>query len=194
MTDSELIEGCLKGSKKAQNELFLKYSGQLLVICMRYTGDRMEAEDALQEGFIRIFKKIGTFKADANPLLFPWMRRVMVNTTLNYLRDNKKYKFTTEFNGEEYQQIDEISDGCIEELFQEISPQEILKIIGELPAGYRTVFNLYAFENYGHNEIANTLNISVNTSKTQLMKARKTIISKIYKTVNPVLETKLVNQ
>ncbi|MCX6258756.1 MAG: sigma-70 family RNA polymerase sigma factor [Bacteroidia bacterium] len=192
MSDQEIIEGCLNGRKKAQDELYRVYSGRLFVVCLRYAGNRPDAEDVLQEGFIRIFKKFDTFSREKNTALYPWIRRIMVNTVLNYLRDNKKYRFSCEINENNDLLTAEAEEDSIEDLFDDIAPEEILTVISELPEGYRTVFNLFAFEEYKHNEIARILDISVNTSKTQLMKARKAIISKIKMKVSSVEETKQI--
>jgi RNA polymerase sigma-70 factor (ECF subfamily) len=150
----------------------------------------MEAEDLLQEGFVKIFRKIDTVKKENEQALFPWMRRVMVNLILNYLRDQKKYRFTEDVSGMEEKLADTISDEDIHPLFERIRPEQILEIISSLPDGYRTVFNLFAFENYGHHDIAEALGISVNTSKTQLMKARRMIAARLEKkiTTEPVLK------
>jgi RNA polymerase sigma-70 factor (ECF subfamily) len=184
LTDRDLIEGCLKGSRKAQNELYRLYSARLFAVCLRFTGNRKDAEDALQEGFVRIFRNIESFNHVLYPALFPWMRRIMVNNMLNFMRDSRKFKNMEEFNAKSDVVEEVAEDEFFEQLFSEVSPDEILNIISDLPIGYRTVFNLFAFEGYGHQEIANTLDISVNTSKTQLMKARKAIIGKIYEKVN----------
>jgi len=192
LSDQEIIDGCLSGHKKAQDALYRIYSGRLFVICLRYTGNRSDAEDVLQEGFIRIFKKFGTFRNEGNSVLYPWIRRIMVNTILNYLRDNKKFRFSGEQNDKIEILTERTDEGSLEDLLEEIGPEEILKFISELPEGYRTVFNLYAFEEYTHNDIARTLDISVSTSKTQLMKARKAIISKIKILISSEYETKFV--
>jgi RNA polymerase sigma factor (sigma-70 family) len=194
LTEKELIEGCLKGRKKAQDELYRIYAGRLFGICMRYTRNRMEAEDVLQEGFIKIFKKINTYHQDEDHSLYPWMRRVMVNTMLNWLRDHKQYRFTEDVKLYEDQYPDDSPGTCLSDLFKTISPEEILKAINELPDGYRAVFNLYAFEEYGHKEIADALGISVNTSKTQLMKARRAIIIKLNKIILKEMDIKMVAQ
>jgi RNA polymerase sigma factor (sigma-70 family) len=192
LTDKELIEGCLKGRKRAQDELYGKYSGRLFGVCLRYTRDRMEAEDVLQEGFVRIFKKMELFKSGEDKSVYPWMKRVVVNVTLNYLRDNKRHRFTEDVDSYSEKLVDEQHTGDISDMFENISPEKILDIIRQLPDGYRTVFNLYAFEGFGHNEIADALGISVSTSKTQLMKARRVIVSRLQQKTKSQTVLKLV--
>ena len=191
MTDKELIDGCLRGKRSAQDELYRRYAGKLFAVCLRFTRNRMDAEDLLQEGFVKIFKKIDTVRRDQEAALYPWMRRVFVNLTLNYLRDEKKYRFTEDISGMEYQLSDEKEESSAP-LFEHVSPLEITKIISNLPDGYRTVFNLYAFEGYSHQDIADALGISVNTSKTQLMKARRQIALALEKKIKNKPQLKLV--
>ncbi|MFH0893165.1 MAG: RNA polymerase sigma factor [Bacteroidota bacterium] len=179
LTESELVEGCLKGMKKAQTQLFQRYAGKLLVVCIRYVQVRDDAEDVLQEGFIKIFKNLDTFKNTHEGSLFFWMRRIMVNLSLNFLRDTRKYRFT-----EDIEPMMEIVDNSDENdsennLMYETDQAVIRQIIFDLPLGYKTIFNLYAMEGYTHPEIASMLGISQNTSKTQLMKARRMIRSKL---------------
>lgn len=192
MTHKELIDGCIRGRKAAQDALYNTYAGKLFAVCLRYTHNRMEAEDLLQEGFVKIFRNLHTMKQDAEAALFPWMRRVLINLTLNYLRDQKKYRFTEDIELYSDRWSDELQDGEVEPLFEGKDPETILKLISELPTGYRTVFNLYAFEDYSHQDIADTLGISVNTSKTQLFKARKAIIAGLQHKMNKDHKYKLV--
>jgi RNA polymerase sigma factor (sigma-70 family) len=192
LTHKELIDGCIRGRKTAQDALYNAYAGRLFAVCLRYTHNRMEAEDMLQEGFVKIFRNLHTMKQDSESALYPWMRRVLINLTLNYLRDQKKYRFTEDIETYAEQWVDEISEDDIEPLFKEKDPETIMNLISALPAGYRTVFNLYAFEDYSHQEIADALGISINTSKTQLFKARKAIIAGLQKNINKEIKYKLV--
>lgn len=175
LTDSEIISGCLKGRRKEQELLYNKYASRLFGICLRYVKNRMEAEDILQDGFVKIFKSISTFKGMNENSLFFWMRRIMVNTALNYLRDHQAFRFTLDLDD------DNDNPNSVSEVFEtdylitEENSEFIMSIIRELPDGYRTVFNLYAIEGYSHEEISQAMGISVNTSKTQLHKARKVI-------------------
>jgi RNA polymerase sigma-70 factor (ECF subfamily) len=137
----------------------------------------MDAEDILQEGFVKIFKSIHTIERSNEAVLYPWMRRVLINHALNYLRDHKKYRFVMSVD-EINDQIPDISgDDRFEDLLGKAGQQKVQEAISALPDGYRTVFNLYAIEEYTHQEIADALGCSVNTSKTQLMKARRALIA-----------------
>lgn len=174
----EILEGCLKGRKKAQEALYNMYGSRLFGVCLRYTQNRMEAEDVLQEGFVKIFKNISSFKNLGENSLYNWMKRIMVNTAINFLRDQKKHRYwaDVEMAG---QLTDEESDDFMTEMSQLVSQDEILEMVQRLPQGYRMVFNLFAIENYSHQEIADMLAISVSTSKTQLFKARQQMMTEI---------------
>lgn len=175
MLDKEILKGCLKGKRKFQEALYNKYGGRLLGVCIRYTGNRMEADDIFQEAFIKIFKNIKTFKNLCNHSLYRWMKRIMINTAINYLRDEKKRRTISNIDAVmEYKKED--NPDFFEDVFELVSKEEILLIVQNLPQGYRMVFNLYAIESCTHEEIAGMLNISINTSKTQLFKARKKIV------------------
>jgi len=188
----ELIDGCIKCRKSAQDGLYQKYAGRLFAVCLRYTRNRMEAEDLLQEGFVKIFKSIHTLKSENEQALYPWMRRILINHTLNYLRDQKKYRFTEDIDVYTDQCYDSAGEEDLNTYFEPLEPEEVFKLINALPDGYRTVFNLYAFEEYTHQEIADALGISVSTSKTQLLKARRTLVAGIQKKTNSETNYKLV--
>ncbi len=175
---NSIVNGCLKGRRRAQEDLYKLYGRKLFGVCLRYTQNRMEAEDVLQDGFVRVFKNIGSFKNLGEHSLYNWMKRIMVNTAINFLRDNKKHRFMLDVEtAADY--TDDDGDDFFAELRTLISSDEILNIVQKLPTGYRMVFNLFALEGYSHQEIADMLAISPNTSKTQLHKARQHIISSI---------------
>ncbi len=180
-TDKEIIEGCIVGKRYFQNLLYEKYKRSLFSVCLRYAVNKQEAEDILQESFCKIFSRLGDYKAHGS--FEGWLKRIVVNYTLSYLKQNKKDPL--HFNNAEV--VENIADDEEEndnDLFKNISPQHcqtILKFIQELPVGYRTVFNLYAFEGYSHQQIAQTLQISENTSKSQLSKARRHLKNRIHK-------------
>jgi RNA polymerase sigma-70 factor (ECF subfamily) len=158
-----LVEGCRKGDRKAQRYLYDQYNQMLFGVCRRYVKDTFAAEDVLVEAFYKIFTKIGQL---TNPdQLESWMRRVAVNEALMWLRKRKKMKISD---------IDSVPEPSQEpkglELLRE---NDLLKLLDELPEGYRTVFNLYVIEGYKHREIAEELGISINTSKSQLIMARR---------------------
>lgn len=163
-SDQYLLEGCLKKDKRAQRELYERYKVAMYRLCLRYAKDRQEAEDILQDGFIKVFADLPGFRGDG--ALGGWIRRVMINTALQHVRQQKKL-FPIE-------SLDHIPDPIIEApIFSNPSRVKTLtKIIQLLPTGYRTVFNLFVIEGYTHKEIAESLGISVNTSKSQLSKAK----------------------
>lgn len=174
-----LIDGVMKRQRKAQKELYQRYAPLMRAICMRYTHDFQEAEDMVQEGFIKVFTKIDQYAGTGS--FEGWLKRVFVNTTINHIKKNKNLFFHYDIS-----EINYSADGNTdsdEDYFStktnildvDFSEEEILKIINRLPDGYRLVFNLFAVEQMNHKEIAEMLNISVSTSKSQLFRARKAI-------------------
>lgn len=192
MTHKELIEGCARGRKAAQDRLYNEYAGRLFAVCLRYTRNRMEAEDLLQECFVKVFRNIHTVKNESENALYFWMRRILINLTLNYLRDQKKYRLTEDVSNYEDLLTNEAEEEEGALLSASLHPEEVIQLIGELPDGYRTVFNLYVFEEYSHQQIAELLGVSVNTSKTQLLKARRAIVAGLQKRNNVETIYKLV--
>ncbi|HAN79298.1 MAG TPA: hypothetical protein DCQ31_16785 [Bacteroidales bacterium] len=165
----ELILLCKKGNSKAQQELYNAYSRLLLGICFRYTGNVQEAEDVLQEVFVKIFERIFQFTGEGS--FEGWLRRIAVNTALTYIQKEKKHKFHSDVS--ELQQADESEPEL------DFTPEELMSVLTDLPDGYRTVFNLYAIDGLKHKEIAEQLNIDINTSKSQYSRARKLIMQKL---------------
>ena len=153
--------------------LYVKYAPALLSVCLRYCGNLADAEDVLHDGFIKIIRNLPKFKHRSNGTLGSWMKRIMVNTALNYIRDHSKEKKFLDIDPiSERINIAEQEDTWFDELAGKINPDKVMEMICELPPGYRTVFNLYVFESYSHREIAGLLGCSENTSKSQLSKAR----------------------
>lgn len=171
MTDEELIKTCLEGSRKAQKALFDKFSGKMMAVCMRYASDREQAEDWLQEGFIKVFTNLEKFKFEGS--FEGWVRRTMVNTCLDHIRRVKKQFIDVDISEADFLVGDE------EKALSKLRVEEMIAIIEKLPVGYRTVFNLYAIEGYSHQEIADELGVTVSTSKTQYKKARTHLMSLI---------------
>jgi RNA polymerase sigma factor (sigma-70 family) len=165
--ETKIIAGCISGKRQAQNELYSFFSGRFYGICLRYAGNRTEAQDILQEGFIKIFSRIGTFNSQGS--FEGWMKRIIVNTALNYLRDHAREKLFISLNDEADTIPAEFAQPDIPE---PIPAETMLNLVQGLPEGYRMVFNLYIFEEHTHKQIAELLEISENTSKTQLMRAR----------------------
>lgn len=164
MNLEEIIEGCLGKNASAQKKLYDYLSPRMMGVCMRYSNSVEEAEDILQDGFIKLFDKIETFGGIGS--FEGWARRLFVNTALDALRKKKKYQFD--------QSIDDVSymlnsNDYIEE---GLAANDLLKILQTIPVGYRTVFNLYAIEGYSHKEIAEQLSITVSTSKSQYSRAK----------------------
>ncbi|GAB5538542.1 MAG: RNA polymerase sigma factor [Salibacteraceae bacterium] len=164
MTDQELIEQCLSGSQRAQRALFDKFSRKMMAVCMRYVADRERAEDVLQDGFVKVFLNLKKFRGQGS--FEGWIRRTMVNTSLDYLRKKKIDEIDADISEAEY------LAGTNEKVVGKMRVEELMKLIEEMPTGYRTVFNMYAIEGYSHKEIAEELQVTESTSKTQFRKAR----------------------
>jgi RNA polymerase sigma-70 factor (ECF subfamily) len=172
LSDQEIIEGCVKHSRKAQQLLYDKYSRFLLGICMRYATDRAEAEDILQDVFVRVFFNINEYSGSGS---FPgWLSRVAVNTAITNYHRTMKHRYHVDID--EYKSTETGSVGFEEDFF---SADELYRVLNELPPGYKVVFNLYAIEGYKHREIAGMLNIDVNTSKSQYSRARAMLREKL---------------
>ncbi len=165
MNEQVLIRECLQGKTHAQKALFDTYAGKVMGICIRYMKDRDEANDLLQESFIRIFNGLKNFREDAP--LDAWIRRITVNTCLEFLRRHiELHKATDKELGDEEQH-------SFEGPAEALQVEDLMKMITSLPTGYRTIFNLFAIEGYTHKEIAEQLNISEGTSKSQYFRARQ---------------------
>jgi len=178
--DNKIIAGCRKNKHKHQMALFDKYSGMLKGVCLRYVNNDFDADDLLQEGFIKILENISKYQETGS--FTAWMKRIMVNHALNFCKKKSKQKFS-EWNdsySDELQEENTLVENKMENriLEADLAPTDIIKIIQELPDGYRMVLNLYVIDGYSHKEIAKKLNISVNTSKSQLSRARKMMIEK----------------
>jgi RNA polymerase sigma factor (sigma-70 family) len=170
LTEKEIIQGCLKNDAKAQHLLFQQYAGILMTICRRYAGEQPEAEDMLQESFIRIFRYLNQYKHAGS--FVGWIKRITVNTAIKILQ-SRKIKFS-EITGNEAEIQTPDPD-----IFSDLSADELIKLISRLPDGYRIVFNLYIMEGYSHDEIARMLHIQKATSRSQLSKARAMLKEKI---------------
>jgi RNA polymerase sigma factor (sigma-70 family) len=161
--EEELIKGCLRRERAAQQQLYDMYSSRMYAICYRYVRHAMEAEDILVTAFTKIFDRIDQFKAEGS--FEGWIRRIIVNEALTYLRRSRTMYLETDL-----EQADREPD--YDKLSDHLEAEDLLKMIKELPAGYRLVFNMYAIDGYSHKEIADQLGISENTSKSQLSRAR----------------------
>ncbi|MBS1569623.1 MAG: sigma-70 family RNA polymerase sigma factor [Bacteroidetes bacterium] len=164
MTDEQMVAGCLKGEPIAQKALYQAYARKMMSLCMRYAPDREQAQDILQDGFVKVFQKIGNFRGDGP--LGGWIARTMVNTALDQIRRNKPFEHSLDLTEAEH------LHAVDEQAVSSMSADELMGLVQALPTGYRTVFNLFAIEGYPHKDIAEMLGISENTSKSQFMKAR----------------------
>ena len=174
MSDRQIIELCAKYDRKAQQMLYDKYSRLLLGVCLRYATDKAEAEDILQDSFLKIFYNIKDFTGSGS--FIGWLRKVAVNTAITHYHKNLKYRYHVDI--EDYVSV-EIGITSFEEDF--FTSDELYKVLNELPTGYRMVFNLYAVEGYKHKEIAEMLGIDTNTSKSQYSRAKAVIRDKLEK-------------
>lgn len=160
--DFELLQSCIAGNSQAQFRFYERYSTKLYGVCLRYARDESEANDLLQEGFIKIFRELSAYRAEGS--LEAWMHKIMVNTALSRLR-KKSLKFLPYVEAPENLYSDEDIIGAI-------SAAELITVLNRLPQGYRTVLNLYAIEGYSHAEIAAMLDISEGTSRSQYLRAK----------------------
>ncbi|SMD32357.1 RNA polymerase sigma-70 factor, ECF subfamily [Reichenbachiella faecimaris] len=161
--ENKLIKGCVRGDRKAQEQLYRQFSSSMFAICLRYTKAQQEAEDVLQESFIKVFKQIKNYKGDA-PLVF-WIKRIVINTALNSQR-GKLYLYPMV-------DVDDLKESQGQQ--QEVSDytmNELMAMVQALPGSSQVIFNLYAIEGYKHQEIAEMLGVSVGTSKSQYSRAK----------------------
>lgn len=176
----KVLEDYHTTASKLPEILYEKYASGFLAMCIRYCGDLKDAEDVLHDGFIKILKNLSKYKEIKGGSFEGWMKRIIMNTVLNYIRDHAKERSFLDIAPLSERITDhEDEENYFEELAGKIQVEEVMKIICELPLGYRTVFNLYVFESYSHREIANELGFSENTSKSQLSKARGMLRKKL---------------
>jgi len=171
MQEKELIRECLNNNRAAQHWLYNEYAPTMLAVCYRYVKSLSDAEDILQEGFIKVFTKLHQFKQKGE--LGAWIRRIMVNTAINYLQKHNRYRRELQL---ENVAIHSVNDNDAEVL---LDAKDIIKLICELPVSYQTVFNLVAIEGYSHVEISKMLGINENTIRSQYNRARALLIHKI---------------
>lgn len=174
MEEQELAEHCKQGDRRAYKELYERYAGRLLGVCLRYVGNREVAEDLLHDGFLKLFASFDKFSWRGEGSLKAWMERIMINGALQYLRRNDvlNQSSTLDDSPEAYEEP-EVSD-------IETIPQSVLmQFISQLPTGYRTVLNLYVFEGKSHKEIAAILGINEKSSASQLTRAKASLATKV---------------
>ena len=174
MGELELADGCRRGDNNARRELYERYAGRMLALCQRYVGSREEAEDLLHDGFLKLYSSFDKFTWRGEGSLRAWMERVMVNVVLQYFRRNDVMTHASDLDStpEAYEEP-EAAD-------MDLIPREVLmRFIGELPVGYRTVFNLYVIEGKSHREIADLLGINEKSSASQLARAKASLALKV---------------
>ncbi|MCA4898505.1 MAG: RNA polymerase sigma factor [Cytophagales bacterium] len=169
-SETDLIAGCVEGNRASQKALYDRYCRKMMVICQRYAKTTAEAEDILQEGFLKIFGAIKSFRGDA--ALTTWMTRIMINTALNSQRQKLYMLPMVDISEVQLPEREEIS-------LASFHLQELIAMVQSLPDGCRIVFNLFAIEGYGHKEIADMLNISEGTSKSQYNRAKNLLKEKL---------------
>jgi RNA polymerase sigma factor (sigma-70 family) len=199
-SDQEIINGCQKYHKDAQKALYEKYAPLMKGVCMRYANSKNDVKDILQEGFLKVFSKIQSYKGHGS--FEGWMKRVMINHAINYYYLNKKHYKHLDFDeineSEMYDETSDIADfstvgekmspnelkqnNITAEIIEKVgfSHEELLEILNQLPEPFRLVFNLHCIEHYKHEEIAELLSIDIATSRTRLLRARKTIRQILY--------------
>ncbi|MCP9612011.1 RNA polymerase sigma factor [Coprobacter tertius] len=171
MDEIQLIKGCKNNDSRAQRELYNTYARKMMAVCLRYSNDRETAEDLLQDGFIKVFSAIGSYTGNGS--FEGWIRRIFVNTALEYLRKNDILKETVELDNPDILKEPDYS------ALEKISANELIELIAELPPGFRTVFNMFAIEGYTHKEIAEALGINESTSRSQFTRAKRLLQKKL---------------
>ena len=169
--DIQLINSCKKGDRAAQRVLYDRLAPRMFPVCIRYTGDRTVAEDILQEGFITLFSKLGSYKGDGS--FEGWARRIFVTAALMYLRKKDALKMSDDLEAARGLKAETASQ------VENIGYKELMALVMSLPTGFRTIFNMYAIEGYSHKEIADILGISEVTSRSQFSRARAMLQRKI---------------
>ncbi len=171
--ESDLIAGCIEGDRRMQEELYRRFSPRMYAVCLRYAGSAEEAEDILQEGFIKVFRKLESFRSEGS--FEGWVRRIFVNTAIEHFRRKRYLQPVTE-------KEENTIEGKFLSVLDNLAEKDILDLVRQLSPGYRTVFNMYVVEGYTHKEIGEMLGISEGTSKSQLSRA-KVILQDLVRTM-----------
>jgi RNA polymerase sigma-70 factor (ECF subfamily) len=178
MDDHRLVKECLKGKTVAQRQLYDHFAPSLMAVCYRYTKSVADAEDVLQEGFVKAFKNLHQYKGEGE--LGAWLRRIMVTTAINYLKKASRYQTELLFGDEQLHAVSAY------EPQMDLEAKELADLIRQLPAGYQTIFNLHAVEGYSHAEIGGLLGIGESTSRSQYARGRALLIRWIEQRNNEV--------
>lgn len=179
--ETELVEGCRRNEPAAQKALYDLMAGKMFSVCCRYIKDKMEAEDVLVTSFTKIFERIDQFKGQGS--FEGWVRRIIVNESLTYLRKNRSMYLETDLEAAD-------REPDLNSIGSQLEAEDLLKLVAELPTGYRIVFNLYAIDGFSHKEIASQLGINENTSKSQLSRARSFLQNRLLE-MEKITQTKL---
>lgn len=163
ISETDLIKGCIEGDRRTQEELYNRFAPKMYAVCLRYASNAEEAQDILQDSFIKVFKKLDSFRGEGS--FEGWIRRIFVNTSIEYFRRKKYMQPVTE-------KEENTIEGKYVSVLDSLAEKDILELITQLSPGYRTVFNLYVVEGYSHKEIGEMLGISEGTSKSQLSRAK----------------------
>ena len=169
MDQQKLVRECLKGDPAAQHQLYDLFAGKMLAVCYRYTKSMADAEDILQEGFVKVYKNLGQFKFQGD--LGAWIRRIMVNSAINFLKQHSRYKHELFYTESTLHPV------STEDVESSIQAKELAELIRQLPPGYQIIFNLHAVEGFTHVEIGKILGINEGTSRSQYARSRALLIS-----------------
>ena len=171
ISETDLIKGCIEGNRQMQEELYKRFSGKMYAVCLRYANNADDAQDLLQEGFIKVYRNLHRFRAEGS--FEGWIRRVFVNSSIEHFR--KKALQLSKVSDKEENTIEDTDSSALDKMAE----KDIVRLIQELSPGYRTVFNLYVVEGYSHREIGDMLGISEGTSKSQLARARSILQKRV---------------
>lgn len=171
ISETDLINGCIRGDRQMQEELYNRFAGKMYAVCLRYANNAEDAQDLLQDGFVKVFRNLHRFRAEGS--FEGWIRRVFINSSIEHFR--KKSLQLSKVSEKEEETIGDTDTSALDNLAE----KDIVKLIQELSPGYRTVFNLYVVEGYSHREIGEKLGISEGTSKSQLARARSILQKKV---------------
>jgi len=178
-TIDTLVNKCKAGERKAQELLYKQFAAKMLGVCMRYATDRMEAEDMLQNGFIRVFQKMSDYRGEGS--FEGWVRRIMVHSSIEYYRKHHKMMQAVDMDETDEPSVDPVA-------MANLDAKDLITLIQQLAPGYRMVFNLYAIEGFSHKEIGEIMSISEGASKSQLSRARAILKEQVLKTSNKSYE------
>lgn len=182
ISEADLIKGCINNDRRMQEELYRRFAPRMYAVCLRYAGNTEEAEDILQEGFIKIFKKLSSFRSEGS--FEGWIRRIFVNTSIEHFRRKIYLQPITE-------QEENTVEGKLLSVLDNLAEKDIIELVQQLSPGYRTVFNMYVVEGFTHKEIGEMLGISEGTSKSQLSRAKVILQDMVKKFIDEKTKLKI---